>query len=307
MCPALRNVDFARLVDEQDNQWRTDARQRLRATDQPQLGDADLVLRFYAPPMFGGGGASTWTTARRVDGVWLVRQEDHPQTGAQPAPYDPFALDFRSRRPQSPIIVREGRLPADLVNVIETALADPCFAREPDRVGAVLPLRGGRSEICHDGPPFYLQVERAEGVLTRLQGCQTRWLTGQILRVLETAGTRAEDASVINTLTPLLLVNEQGQNIPEAQAPRPVTLTLNGVSGREVVLYIAGGEHQRHDAAPDTMTWRIWPPLGGAAPDWGIGLEGCPSRVGGALPAAGTVLTIEARNCRLSVSEVAAP
>lgn len=298
LCPALRDLDFARL--DTNDAWRVRARETLRATDQPQLGDADIVLRFFAPPMFGGEGASTWTIARRVNGAWFVRREDYHRTGAYHYP-DPFILDFRARRPQSPITIYEGRLSAALVATIESALADPCFAREPDLTPSPLPLRGGDDEICYDGPPFFLQVERAEGVLTRAQVCQTRWLTGAVLRALE-SGAMEEGGTVTQTLTPLILVDEQGNNIPEAEAPPPVTITLHGAGGRAVTLRFYESDNVT-PAAADSLTWRVWPRFGEPPETWSIAIDGCRTPVTGAWPADGTTITVEARGCRLNAIE----
>lgn len=306
LCPGLRDLDFARLAVDPDDNWRSEARGLLRATDQPQLGDAEIVLRFYAPPGFGGGGSTTRTTARRVGGEWIVRREDALLTTAGPPPYDRFRIDMRASRPQSPIIVREGPLAPDRGAALDAALADPCLAREPDVSPAALPLRGGRLDVCQDGAPFFLQIERADGVRTIVHVCQPRWRAGEIIRTLESAPTVAERSTEIRSLSPLFLVDGQGRNIPEAEAPEPVRLTLTGDSGGRVVRVLLGTSpiHDEVPAAgPEGVTWTIWPPLGQPAPTYRVSIADCPEEASGSLPAPGETLRFMLRGCRVEAGD----
>lgn len=298
-CPAMRNIDFHRLAAiPDDGNWRNEARQLMHATDQPQLGDADIVLRFYAPPPAVGGGATTRTTARRVNGEWLVRREDQLLTSSQPV-HDPYRLDFRSRRPQSPTIVREGPLDPAMAATIENALADSCFEREPDVSPSVLPLRRNAQAACYDGVPFFLQVERTNRVITRVHVCQPRWRTGEIIRALESAQTIEARTTVTETLSPLMLVDANGQNIPADQAPPPSVITLNGdVGGREVTIKM-GGNQIYAGVPPSPARWIVWSQIGEPAPAFEIAVAGCPGVVNSTVgPGQGISLT--ARGCRLT-------
>lgn len=306
LCPGLRDLDFARLAVDPEDNWREEARSLLRATGQPQLGDAEVVLRFHARPGFGGGGSTTRTTARRVGGEWIVRREDALLTTAGPPPYDRWRIDMRASRPQSPIIVREGPLDADRGAALDAALADPCLAREPDVSPAALPLRGGRLDICRDGVPFFLQIERVEGVRTIVHVCQPRWRAGEIIRTLESAPTVAGRSTETRSLTPLVLVDAQGHNVPEAEAPPPVRLTVAGEHGGRAIR-VALGTSMIHDevpaAGPEGVTWTIWPPLGEPAPRYRVSIADCPDEAAGALPAPGGALRLAIRGCRIETGD----
>lgn len=302
LCPALRNVDFARLNADAGDDWRGEARRMLRATDRPELGDADLVLRFYASPGFGGT-SSTWTTARRVAGAWRVEREDRPLTSAGPPAYDPFRIDMRASRPRSPIILREGPLDPAFAGPLEAALSDPCLDREPDTAPAALPLRGGRLDLCMDGAPFYLQIERATGVRTFVHVCEPRWRAGEIMRILETAPTVVEQSTISNALTPLILVDTQGRNVPEAEAPGPVTLSITGALGVRAVRLEVNGDVVYDAVPPATPIWTIWQPIGDPAPSYQVSVAGCTTSVDGALPAPGGTISIAVTGCRLHLSE----
>lgn len=302
LCPALRDVDFARLNSDAGDDWRSEVRRMLRANASPQLGDADLILRFHAPPGFGGT-SSTWTTARRVAGAWRVQREDRPLTSAGPPPYDPFRIDMRSSRPRSPIIVREGPLDPAYTEVLEDALSDPCLDREPDAAPAALPLRGGDLDICMDGASFFLQIEHAARVRTFVHVCEPRWRAGEIMRILESAPTIAEQSTVSNALTPLILVDAEGRNVPEAEAPQPITLSITGALGVRAVRLKINGDNVYDAVPPGLPTWTIWQPIGEPAPTYRVSVAGCTTSVDGALPASGGAIHIRVTGCRLQLSE----
>lgn len=205
-CPALRTVDFAALAESGfDPQL---LRRQMGWSGEAHLDGADVVLRFYAPPGFGGLPAwTTRTTARRVNGQWRLTRTDTSNIPAPPTPPDPGAPpDPTIYASQYAVRTTEGPLAARHAALLDAALADPCFAREPDYAPASLPLRGGHYETCMDGSPFSLQIERAEGVRTVLQICQRRWRAGEIISVLETA--QPEPATVTDGLTPRITQDE---------------------------------------------------------------------------------------------------
>ncbi|HVY85644.1 MAG TPA: hypothetical protein VG943_10955 [Caulobacterales bacterium] len=302
MCPALRDIDFERLGASWDERSLHEARQALRATDQPQLGDADIVLRFYAPPGFGGG-ESTWVTARRVGGAWRIAREDRRLEPAAPEPpsLSVHSIDMRAQRSRAPMITREGPLEAERAARIESALADPCLAREPDAAPAVLPLRGGHDEPCYDGAPFFLQIERAEGVRTLLHVCETRWRAGDIMRALESAQGEVGQTTVTHGLTPRVFVDDQNHDIPNAVDAPPKRLSFSGdYAGRMITVRVAGQEifnaTQPADAPP--LAFLLWPPLDANPAPLEVVLENCPP-FRAALSQEASTLAVQ--GCRLSL------
>lgn len=301
MCPALRDVDFRRLNMGWDAGMLAQARAMLRAGERPDLDGAEIVIRFHAPSGFGGA-QSTWTTARRSGGEWRFVREDYPLTGAPPPPYDPYVIDMRARRPQSPIVVTEGALESERGARIDAALADPCLAREPDTAPAALPLRGGESDVCYDGALFFMQIERAEGVRTFAHVCETRWRAGEIMQMLDGARGAGGQVTVTNALTPLILIDAGGRDVPEADAPSPVRLTLTGdVAGREVSL--SDGEGVRFQgrliAQAGVVSWRVYPPLGAPAPTFELAFAGCAEPLRFTLPQTDTEISVH--GCRLTL------
>ena len=285
-CPALANLDFARLGADDDT-WRGQARQLLRASDQPQLGDTDMVIRFYAPPGFGGS-ASTWTLARRVAGAWRFRREEQTLPPAMPAPPDPHVIDMRARRTQSPIVVTEGPLESQRAEGLEAALADPCLAREPDSASAVLSLRDNHDQACMDGATFLLQIERAEGVRTFAHVCATHWRAGEIMRALESA-----HVTTTTYLTPLILVDAQNNNVPQADAPPPRTLTVVGDLGAPAMSFSINGAQVFEGArGAGDATWQIYPPIGGSPVSLEFRIEGCATPLIGELGEGQTTICV---------------
>jgi len=212
---------------------------------------------------------------------------------------------MRASRPRSPIILREGPLDPAFAGALEAALSDPCLDREPDTAPAALPLRGGRLDLCMDGAPFYLQIERATGVRTFVHVCEPRWRAGEIMRILETAPTVAEQSTISNALTPLILVDAQGRNVPEAEAPGPITLSATGALGARALRLEINGDTV-YDAIPaEAPIWTIWQPIGAPAPSYRLSVAGCAISAQGALPAPGGALRVEVTGCRLLRSETA--
>jgi hypothetical protein len=298
-CPGLANVDFARLSAD-DGTWRGQVRDLLRATDQPQLGDADIVIRFHAPPGFGGA-SSTWTTARRVNSVWWFTREERALTTASPEPPAPNVIDMRASRPRSPIVTTEGRLAAEKAAAIEAALADPCLAREPDSAPAMLPIRGGHDEICMDGAPFFLQIERAEGVRTFAHSCMTRWRAGEIMRALESAAGEAGKVTTTSGLTPLIFVDAQHHDVPESEAPPPRALIVSGdYAGRAMSFSINGEQVFEGTREAGGAAWTVFPPLGVSQVSLEFHIQDCMEAFAGELGEGET--RIRVRGCRMQLN-----
>ncbi|MDP1632554.1 MAG: hypothetical protein Q8L66_14155 [Caulobacter sp.] len=276
------------------------AREVLLGGDAPDLGDADTVIRFHAPPGFGGSG-STWTTARRVDGVWRFVREDLPMTPPPPPPPSADEMnvsDMRGSRERRRILYQQGRLEPDRAAVIEAALNDPCLSREPDVGLAALPLRGGRLEPCFDGATFFLQIETAGGVRTFVHHCTPRWRAGTIMRALETARGVAGDVTLTEGLAPKVYVDESGNDVVDPALIRTEPLRL-GVSGdgatRPLTITIAGRTlyDSRRDPAPDASGWRYFPPINPPPASMRITPGGCSDPAVLDVPEADGVLVIE--------------
>lgn len=207
-CAALARYDLADLYDGAFDP--SEVRAMWGWPSEAQLGDADIVLRMSVPPGFGGD-RTTQTIARRAGGVWHVRRQDDFLTSSPPPPppsADAPPPDPRPRRGQHPIQVIEGALDAATATQIEDALNDACLAHEPASVGGAMKLRNGELETCLDGAVFALQIERAEGVRTFVQGCTTRFRSGELIRILERVNPPG--ATIVNRDSPLILINPDG-------------------------------------------------------------------------------------------------
>lgn len=295
-CPWLETIDYSRLTPGHTPQSLSEARASLRAGDQPNLGAADVVIRFFAPPGFGGS-RSTWATAQRVHGRWRLVREDRPLVSAPPPPPDapPDPDDARPQRPRSPIIPLTAPLEADRAAILDAVLADPCLAREPDTAPAALPLRGGGLDICGDGASFFLQIERASSVRTFAHACTPRWRAGAIKRALEGAQGDPAQSLTVHSLTPRIFVDDANRNIVEAPKPKPLLLTVLGdIADRAMTLDVAG-VRVADGAIGETISGPNVVP--GAAVT--ITLAGCAEPFTGALPAPVAALSVD--GCRLTL------
>lgn len=207
-CPTLRDVDFAAIAARGDNS--AEIRRLWDWPASPSLDGAQVVLRLAVPPGFGGH-VTTQTTARRVDSGWVIRRTDRTNVpAARPAPSgSPY--DYLPQRSRYPITITDGALDAETSARLDAALNDPCFALEPDATPQAFPLRSGDLDVCYDGPGFSFQVERADGVRTMNQACETRFRAGEIIRILESVNppgaVRAE------LLTPLIVIKPDGSEV----------------------------------------------------------------------------------------------
>ena len=166
LCPQLAQLDLATLgtltfdVDA--------ARRQLGAKASPDLGGADIVLRFYTESSGGRDSIdSTLAKAVRDRAAWHVTRGG--VSGLQGKATMQFVLSDRDAA------------------ALDAALVDPCLAHEPDFAPRTLPIMGGRHETCYDGATFYLQIERAGGVRTIRHDCQPRWRAGEIMLLLRNA------------------------------------------------------------------------------------------------------------------------
>ncbi|HEY4941483.1 MAG TPA: hypothetical protein VII56_08645 [Rhizomicrobium sp.] len=168
-CPGLANIDLAAVAAMTFDV--AGVRETLAARAKPELGDADIVLRFHQSAGFGPAPYTIDATARHVKGQWLYMRQ------RKPGKADP---------PQG-IETVEGPLPAGAARALDTALADSCFAREPNYAPRTIPLLGGDRETCFDGGQFLLQIERPGGVRTIRHDCAARWRAGEIMLLLRNA------------------------------------------------------------------------------------------------------------------------
>ncbi|MBD3729784.1 MAG: hypothetical protein IE933_08780 [Sphingomonadales bacterium] len=283
----------------------------MHAPGQAELGQAGVVLRFYAPPGFTGGG-HTWTTARRIAGNWFFRREDvavgAPPPVPPPPPQDPSStelvmegpppvIDLRSKGGREQMLVREGQLAPDRAAQLDEALADPCQALEPDSAPAFLPLKGGQGKPCYDGPPFFLQVETADRLRTYVHVCETRWRTGQIMRVLESAAAADGEGTSHMELTPEVVADESGRIItdPAVLDRPPLKLTFDGdVAGRPFMLRMRYQRLRNIDDGPlpGPTTFAYLPPIGATPGSMELVIDGCPDRLSFDVPKGDGILTI---------------
>ena len=259
------------------------AREHLHAGNEPDLGDADTVIRFFAPPGFGGD-ISTWTTARRVNGVWQFVRDDHSRIPPPPPPppedfEGPF-WDMRRGPGRSEFYRLQGRLEPDRAAVLEAALNDPCLAREPDLGPAVLQLRSGKTQPCFDGAPFFLQIETVQGVRTFVHLCETRWLAGSIMRALE--GPKGVPGEVTRTreLSAPEYLDEAGQRVVDPSLIRttPLRIRVSGdYAGRVMTITIAGRRlyDSAGDSTPASSGWLLYPPINPPPGSMLVTIDGC--------------------------------
>ncbi len=175
-CPGLANVDLAALAAMPFDV--AAARTALGASATPQLGDAAIVMRLFAPSGFGRAPSyTTHVVARRVKGRWHYTRVRRPLV-QDATPGEPVRAGAQ---------MQDGLLSVAASQALDAALDDPCFAHEPDYAPRTLPLLGNIGETCVDGSAFLLQIERAEGVRTIRQDCVPRWHAGEIMRLLRDA------------------------------------------------------------------------------------------------------------------------
>lgn len=168
-CPGLANIDLAGVAAMTFDV--AGARKELAAKATPELGDADIVLRFHQLAGFGPAPYTIDATARHVKGRWLYTRLRKPDKAD----------------PHQSIETVDGPLSASAARALDAALADSCFAREPDYAPRTIPLLGGDRETCFDGGQFLLQIERTGGVRTIRQDCAARWRAGEIMLLLRNA------------------------------------------------------------------------------------------------------------------------
>lgn len=291
------------------------ARKRLKAGSEPDLGDADVVIRFFAPPGFGGD-ISTWTTARRVNGTWHFVRDDYSRIPHPPPPPPPPAdltepiWDMRrgGGRPQFHRL--QGRLEPGLAAVLEAALGDPCLSREPDLGPAVLRLRSGKKEPCFDGAPFYLHIETAQGVRTMVHICQTRWLAGSIMRALEVPKGVPDEVTRSTEFSPPEYFDEAGQRVTDPSQIRttPLRLRVSGdYAGRAMTIMIAERRlyESATDAKPTSSGWLLYPPINPPPGSMLVTIEGCDAPAALDVPDADAMIAID--QCRVELNRDAQP
>jgi len=276
------------------------AREYLDAKGEPDLGDADVVIRFFAPPGFGGD-ISTRTTLRRVRGTWFFVREDQSRILRRPPPppMDVVEPVWDMRGDRAEINRLEGRLEPDLAAVLEAALSDPCLLREPDLGPAVLQLGNGRMEPCFDGAPYFLQIETAQGVRTIVHICQTRWVAGSIMRVPQVA--KGVPGEVIRSTE---YIDKSGRKVTDASliANAPIRLRLSGdYAGRAMTIMIDGRRlyDSAADPPPASTGWLLYPPINPPPGSMVVTLQGCDPPAALEVPDADSVIAIQ--QCQVRV------
>ncbi|MEA3037068.1 MAG: hypothetical protein QOH04_2845 [Sphingomonadales bacterium] len=161
-CPALADLDFARIRAAAGQAGRREALDARHARTRGPLGtfaapaDALVSIRLWAGP--GETQEQPTETSSVVwkvgDGVWRVDRVDYITT-RDPPPRPPPPPGADSHRPEyAPQSQAEyERLKRDVIHgplepeqaaAIERALADPCFALQPDSMPFDPPVRRGR-------------------------------------------------------------------------------------------------------------------------------------------------------------------
>ncbi|MFA5963233.1 MAG: hypothetical protein WC804_04365 [Sphingomonas sp.] len=122
----------------------------------PHAGDADVMITTVIGP-----GETQQTPTSTSSAIW----RDHEGR---------WWFDRVDRRLGDERIHSNGRLAADLAQAVDRALADPCFALEPDYLPIMPPARAGHA--ARFGYSFILSVVRIEHagkVRAMLQGVMT--------------------------------------------------------------------------------------------------------------------------------------
>lgn len=175
-CPDLRRIDYKAVAREAAGQPASSderdraAHARIRGPiSYPAIADADIILSAIGAPSITQD-QPTYTSSiiwRDNAGHWNMDRADFidpmniPMPTGRPA-YTPDEISILQRRHST------GRLAASIANSLEAALADRCFALEPDWLGLPIPA-------VKDGGPPYIEGYSGSGGAVRFRTEERTW------------------------------------------------------------------------------------------------------------------------------------